>query len=93
MSFMWYNVIVNFITFFKEPIMAKKAKGRAKPGSTVTRKVSRGPNKGDTVQFKANKSGTQQPGKLKPRRLVKDSGPKNTTTSLSRGKKKAHKKK
>lgn len=68
--------------------MAKQVKGKAKPGRTVTRKVSRGPNKGDTVTFKANKSGTAEPGKLKPRRLVKDVGTKNTTSSLARGKKK-----
>jgi len=68
--------------------MAKKAKGRAKPGSTVTRKVTRGANKGDTVQFKANKPGTKHPGKLVPRRVVKNVGKKNTASSLPKGKKK-----
>ena len=63
------------------------AKGRAKPGSTVTRKVTRGPGKGDTVQFKANKAGTKHPGKLVPRRVVKDVGKKGTQRSLPKGKK------
>lgn len=67
--------------------MAKKAKGRAKPGSTVTRKVTKGPNKGDKVQFKANSAGTKHPGKLVPRRVIKDSGTKNRT-SLIKGRKK-----
>ena len=66
----------------------KSGKGHAKPGSTVTRKVSKGPNKGDTVKFKANKSGTKNPGKLVPRRVVKDVGTKNTAQSLPKGKKK-----
>ncbi len=69
--------------------MAKRrAKGRAKPGSTVTRKVSRGPGKGDTVQFKANSSKSQNPGKLVPRRVIKDVGKKGTQRSLPKGKKK-----
>lgn len=66
---------------------SSRSKGHAKPGSTVTRKVSRGSNKGDTVTFKANKSGTKHPGKLVPRRVVKDVGSKNTS-SLPKGKKK-----
>lgn len=66
----------------------KSTKGTARPGSSVTRKVSRGPGKGDTVQFKANRPGTQHPGKLVPRRVVKDVSPKNTQTSLPKGKKK-----
>ena len=66
--------------------MAKNV-GHAKPGSTSTRKVSRGPNKGDTVKFKANSASAAQPGKQKPRAVVKDVGPKNTTTSLKHGKK------
>ena len=53
---------------------------RAKPGSTVTKKVSRGPNKGDTVRFKANSASARIPGKLVPRRVVKDVGKKNTST-------------
>ena len=68
--------------------MAKRKVGRARPGSRVTRKVTRGSNKGDTVQFKANRAGTRHPGKLVPRRLVKDVGPRNTATSLARGRKK-----
>lgn len=64
------------------------AKGKAKPGRSVTRKVSRGPGKGDTVQFKANSSKAQIPGKLVPRRVIKDVAPKKTQTSLPRGRKK-----
>jgi hypothetical protein len=61
--------------------MASKRKiGKAKPTSSVTRKVTRGVNKGDTVQFRANSSSAQQPGKLKPRRVIKDVGRKNTST-------------
>ena len=71
--------------------MAKKARGKAKPGSTVTRKVSRGPGKGDTVKFKANKSGTKHPGKLVPRRVIKDVGKKGTQKSLPKGKAKKKK--
>ncbi len=71
----------------------RKPKGRAKPGSTVTRKVSEGPNKGDLVQFKANEPGTQNPGKLVPRRVTKDLGPKKRGSSIPIGKKKAKKKK
>ena len=71
--------------------MAKKRVGHARPGTTSTRKVTRGPNKGDTVQFKANRSGTQNPGKQVPRRVVKDVGKKNTATSLPKGKKKKRK--
>ena len=67
--------------------MAKKKAGKAKPGSTVTRKVTKGPNKGDTVQFVANKAGTQHPGKLVPKRVIKNVGKKNTT-GLAKGKKK-----
>jgi len=67
--------------------MAKK-KGQAKPGSTVTRKVTRGPGKGDTVQFTANRAGSKHPGKLVPRRVVVDRGTKGTQTSLPKGRKK-----
>lgn len=56
------------------------AKGTAKPGRSVTRKVSSGPNKGDTVQFRANSAGSKNPGKLVPRKLVKNVGPKNRTS-------------
>lgn len=69
--------------------MAKRKVGRAKPGSTVTRKVTRGPGKGDTVQFKANSSKARQPGKLQARRVIKDRGKKNTQRSLPKGKKKS----
>lgn len=68
----------------------KKAKGKAAPGKSVTRRVSRGPNKGDTVKFKANRKGTQNPGKLVPRKLIKDRGKKNIT-GLPRAKKKKKK--
>lgn len=67
--------------------MAKKKIGTAKPGATVTRKVTKGKNKGDTVQFVANKAGTMHPGKLVPKRVIKNTGKKNTT-SLAKGKKK-----
>ena len=65
----------------------KKKISKAKPGSKVTRKVTKGPNKGDTVQFVANKAGTQNPGKLVPKRVIKNVGKKNTST-LAKGKKK-----
>ena len=58
----------------------KKKVGSAKPKKTVTRRVTRGPNKGDTVRFKANSSSAAEPGKLKPRLVVKDRGKKNTST-------------
>jgi len=67
--------------------MAKKKIGKAKPGKTVTRKVTKGKNKGDIVQFVANKAGTQHPGKLVPKRVIKNVGKKNTST-LEKGKKK-----
>ena len=68
--------------------MMAKAKGRAKPGSTVTRKVTRGPGKGDTVQFKANSPKARLPGKLVPRRVIKDVGKKRVGSSIPKGKKK-----
>jgi len=67
---------------------AGKGVGRAKPGTTVTRKVTRGPGKGDTVEFKANARGTQRPGKLNPRRVLRDVKPKGTQKTLRKGKKK-----
>ena len=67
--------------------MAKKKPGKARPGSTVTRKVRSGPGKGDTVQFKANSASARQPGKLVPRRVIKDVGTKHTQKSLPHGKK------
>lgn len=65
---------------------ARKVKGTARPGSMVTRKVSRGPGKGDTVKFTANSASAAQPGKLKPRRVVKDVKPFKTQKTLARGK-------
>lgn len=75
--------------------MASKRKrpGRAKPGSTVTRKVTRGPGKGDTVQFKANSSTAAEPGKLKPRRVLKDVPPTRTQKTVPRGRKKSARRK
>lgn len=70
--------------------MARKVKGKAKPKASVTRKVSRGPNKGDTVQFRANSASAARPGKLVARRVIKDVGKKNTT-GLLKGKKKKKK--
>ena len=66
----------------------RRSKGHAKAGSSVTRKVSRGPGKGDTVKFVANKAGTRNPGKLVPRRVVKDVAPKRGGGSLPVGRKK-----
>lgn len=68
--------------------MPKKPSGHAKPGSMTTRKVSRGPNKGDIVKFKANKAGTKNPGKLVARRVIKDVGSKRVGSSIALGKKK-----
>ena len=48
--------------------MARKKRKR-KVGSTFTRKVSRGPNKGDTVRFRVAPSG-----KAYPTRVLKDRG-------------------
>lgn len=61
-------------------------KGFAKPGSTVTRKVTKGPGKGDTVKFKANSPSAREPGKLKPRRVVKDVPPKGTQKTVPKRK-------
>ena len=65
----------------------RKKIGKAKPGTTVTRKVSKGPGKGDTVRFKANSASAKEPGKLKPRRVIKDVPPKNTQKTVAKGKK------
>ena len=43
-----------------------------KPGATFTKKLTRGPNKGDTVSFKVAKGGKQFPTKVR-----KDVGSKN----------------
>lgn len=68
--------------------MRKKKIGRAKPGKSVTRRVTRGPGKGDTVVFKANSAKSRNPGKLVPRRVLVDRGVKGTQKSLPKGKKK-----
>ena len=65
--------------------MAKKI-SQARPGSMVTRKVTRGPGKGDTVKFTANRAGTKHPGKLVPRKVVKDVKPFRTQRSLTKNK-------
>jgi hypothetical protein len=73
--------------------MAKKKKiSKAKPGAVVVRTVTEGPNKGDLVEFRANGPGTMFPGKLVPKRVLKDSGKKNRS-KLPKGKKKKAKKK
>lgn len=71
--------------------MAGKKKSKARPGSTVTRKSTRGKNKGDTVRFVANSSKARLPGKLNPKAVVTDRGAKNTSTVKTV--KKKHKKK
>ena len=60
--------------------MAGKKISKAKPGVTVTRKSTKGKNKGDTVRFKANSASARLPGKLNPKRIVKDRGSKNVST-------------
>jgi len=67
--------------------MAKRRIGKGKPGSTVTRKVSRGPGKGDTVRFKANSRKAREAGKLKPRAVVKDVKPRGTQKTVPPAKK------
>lgn len=49
------------------------ANKKLKPGSTFTKKITRGPNKGDTVKFKVAKGG-----KPFPTRVLKDRGKKST---------------
>lgn len=70
---------------------SKKGKGRAKlaKGKTMTKKITRGPNKGDTVQFKGSPSG-----KPFPSRVIKDVGGDSTLrdNGIQFGKKKATKK-
>jgi hypothetical protein len=51
----------------------KRRKSSGKPGSKVTRRVTRGKNKGDTVSF-----GFGPSGKPFPKRVVKDVGPRST---------------
>jgi hypothetical protein len=49
------------------------ARKRLKPGSTFTKVITRGPNKGDTIQFKVAAGG-----KPFPVRVIKDTGKKST---------------
>jgi len=65
---------------------SKKGPIRVKPGSSVTKTVTKGPNKGDKVRFKANSASAQIPGKLNPKRVTKDVGKKNTS-GVVKGKK------
>jgi hypothetical protein len=79
------------LIIYEAIIMAKKAKESRpskarKPGSTFTKKVTRGKNRGDTVTFK-----TAAGGKPFPTKVVKDAGKKNTSNVAKR--KKAAKKK
>ena len=71
---------------------SKKGKGRAKlaKGKTMTKKITRGPNKGDTVQFKGTPSG-----KPFPSRVIKDVGGNSTLrdNGIPIGKKKSKAKK
>lgn len=64
----------------------KKGPIRVKPGSSVTKTVTKGPNKGDKVRFKANSASAEIPGKLNPKRVIKDTGKKNTS-GVIKGKK------
>ncbi len=72
--------------------MSARRKSSGKPGSTVTRKVRRGTNKGDTVTF-----GFGPSGKPFPKRVVRDVGPRSTLrdnpgVKFGRRKKRSHKK-
>ncbi len=74
--------------------MAKKKESRPsvkrKKGVTFTKKISKGPNKGDTVQFK-----TAAGGKPFPIRVIKDVGSRSTlrnNSGVAFGKKKMKKK-
>ncbi len=71
----------------KKKMRKKKGIGHAKPGTTVTRKATQGPGKGDTVRFRANSSQAKNPGKLVPRRIVKDVAPKGTQKTIPKGSK------
>ena len=60
------------------------ARKKLKPGSTFTKKITRGPNKGDTVRFKVAKGG-----KPFPIRVLKDVGKRSTLSkSIPRGRRK-----
>ena len=56
---------------------------KMRAGKTFTKKVTKGPNKGDTVSFRVAKGG-----KPYPTRIVKDVGAKNTSNVAKRKKKK-----
>ena len=60
--------------------MARKT---LKKGATRTKKLTRGPNKGDTVTFKGSPSGKPFPSKI-----VRDVGKKNTSNVAKRQRKK-----
>jgi hypothetical protein len=53
----------------KGHIVGKKTGGTRKPGSTFTKTITRGPNKGDRVTF-----GVGPSGKPYPKRVLKDKG-------------------
>ena len=66
--------------------MAKKATPKSnptKPGTTFTKKVTKGPNKGDTVSFKVAPGG-----KPYPTAVQKDVGKKNTSNIAKQQRKK-----
>lgn len=50
----------------------RKPANKRKSGSTSTRKVTKGPNKGDTVRFKVAPGGKEY-----PTRVTRDTGSKN----------------
>jgi len=60
-----------------------KKKMKKKPGSTFTKKLTQGPNKGDTVTFRVARGG-----KPYPVRVVKDIGSKNKSRVAKRQRKK-----
>ena len=69
--------------------IAKTSKGRRrKVGSTFTKKITRGANKGDTVRFQVAPSG-----KPFPVKVVRDVGGGSTVKADVRGNKKRRKKK
>ncbi len=59
------------------------ARKKLRAGSGFTKKVTRGPNKGDTVRFKVAKGG-----KPYPTKIVKDVGKRNTSNVAKRGRRK-----
>ena len=64
------------------------ARKKRKAGSTFTKTLTRGPNKGDTVAFKVASGG-----KVFPTRIVSDTGSKNTSKVAKQKKKRRSKKK